>query len=205
VRYSGSRGDFLITLRPRAPGPAARNAWRFLNGDCRRKHVQRDTLFRSILLILVASALDRLAFATAVGTTPIGPVAPARCLLTQILARFALVLLVGLGLGIDALILIIIFVTGIVVTLAALLLEARPALVQHPEIVIRELKIIFRLHAIAGKLRVAGERLELLVKLGRIATLAVILPVAGIRCIVWRALSAATATPAAALTIIYQT
>ena len=70
---------------------------------------------------------------------------------------------------------------------------------------IRELKIIFGLDAVAGQLRVTRQRLVFLMKLGSVAAIAVVLTVTRARRIIRRALSAATAAPAAVLTIVDQT
>jgi hypothetical protein len=87
--------------------------------------------------------------------------------------------------------------------LGLLFLETRTTLFQHAEIMIRILKIIFGLDPVAGKLRVARQRLVLFKQLGGIAALAVILPVSGTAGHALWALSTA-ATTTAALTIVDQ-
>ena len=59
-----------------------------------------------------------------------------------------------------------------------LLLEARAALAEDAEIMIRELKIIFGLDAVARELGVARHALVFLEQLGGIAALAIVLAVA---------------------------
>jgi hypothetical protein len=95
------------------------------------------------------------------------------------------------------------FVT-VVAALTALLLEARAALVEHTEIMIRELQIIFHLDAVAGKLGVPRHVLVFLEQLGCVTALAVVLTVGvGPAPDVLRPLAPTTA-PAAALTIADQ-
>jgi hypothetical protein len=118
--------------------------------------------------------------------------------------------LVGAVLGIGAfgahrLVAILVLVRHEVVAARALLFEAAAIFIEHAEIMIRELEIIFGLHAIAGELGVARKRFILLEKLGRIAALPVVLAIALVRHIVRRALAAATAATAAVLTIVDQT
>jgi hypothetical protein len=47
------------------------------------------------------------------------------------------------------------FAVAILIAAAALILETGPALAQHAEIMVRELQVIFSLHAVAAELRVA--------------------------------------------------
>jgi hypothetical protein len=85
-----------------------------------------------------------------------------------------------------------------------LLFRARAVLAQHPEIMVRELEIIFALDAVARELRITGHALVFFEQLGGIPPLAIVLPVT--RLSATEALSpplSATA-PAAALTIIDQ-
>lgn len=102
-------------------------------------------------------------------------------------------------------VLIFVLVGHEVVALAPLFLETRAAFVEDAEIMVGELQIVFGLHAIAGKLRIARKRFILLVQLSRVAALSVILAIARIGNIVRRTLSAATAAPAPVLTIVDQT
>ena len=102
------------------------------------------------------------------------------------------------------LVLILILVGEVIVALTTLLLEAGAVLVQHTEIVIGELEIIFGLDAVALQLRVARERLVFLQELGGVTARAVILPVALARSLVRRAGSPAAAATAAVLTIVDQ-
>jgi hypothetical protein len=100
-------------------------------------------------------------------------------------------------------------VTAVVIFLGAtdalvLLLEARTAFLEHAEIMVGELKIIFGLDPVARQLHVAGKGLVLFEQLRGIAALAIVLAIA-IRTSgnTLGTLSTATAT-AAALTIIDQ-
>jgi hypothetical protein len=86
--------------------------------------------------------------------------------------------------------------------LRLLLLEARTAFLEHPEIMVGILEVIFGLDAIPGQLRIARQRLIFFQKLRSIAALAIVLPIAGTAGHALRALSAATTT--AALTIVDQ-
>ncbi len=101
------------------------------------------------------------------------------------------------------------FIVAILVTLVAaraliLLLEARAAVFEHTEIMVGELEVIFGLHAIAGELHVARQRLVFFEQLGGVAALAIVLAVA-VRTAgnTLGTLSTTTAT-AAALTIVDQ-
>jgi hypothetical protein len=96
-------------------------------------------------------------------------------------------------------------VVDIIVAHAALvlILETCPVLAQDAKIMIRELQIIFRLNAVAGKLCVAGQALVFLKQLGGIATLAIVLPVSRLTTEILPPLSS-TAAPAAALSIVDQ-
>ena len=74
---------------------------------------------------------------------------------------------------------------------------------EHAEIMVRELQIIFGLDAVARELRVARHALVFLEQLGGVAALAIVLAVPGCPPRFWSPLSP-TAAPAAALTIIDQ-
>jgi hypothetical protein len=74
--------------------------------------------------------------------------------------------------------LVAIVLVAIVVALPALVLEPRPALAQHAEIMIRELQIIFSLDAVSGELGIACHALVFFEQLGGIAARAIVLPVA---------------------------
>jgi hypothetical protein len=114
-----------------------------------------------------------------------------------------LVAIVAVG-GHDV-VLILVLVGCVIVATGALLLEAGAVLVEDPEIMLGELQPIFGLHAVALKLRIAGERLVLLQELRRVAARAGVLAVADVRRLVRRTRSAATAAATAAvLTIVYQ-
>src|SRR4030095_15715887 len=91
-------------------------------------------------------------------------------------AAWTLVILLGLavvGAGVftrlDQLVLTLILIGIVVATLAALVFKPRAALAQDAEIMVRELKVIFCLDTVAGKLCVARHALVLFEKLRRIA------------------------------------
>jgi hypothetical protein len=114
----------------------------------------------------------------------------------------ALVAVVAVG-RVHRVVLILILVGIVIAALAALLLEAGAVLVEHAVIMLRELKEIFGLDAIALQLRVARERLVFLQELDGIAARAIVLAVvARVRALVRRAGSAAAAAPAATQTIV---
>jgi hypothetical protein len=177
------------------------------SGNGRGKHVERDALVRFILVVPHLARLETGTVTSTLTAIPAFEVAGAlisrfgRKLRVAFLAVFALVLILAACHG---LILIFVLVGDEVVTLAALFLEARPALVEDTEIMVRKLQIIFGLNAVARQLRVARKRLVLLVKLRRIPALTIVLAVAAIPR-VRRAWPAAAAAPAAVLTIVDQT
>lgn len=95
-------------------------------------------------------------------------------------------------------------VLHVIAALAPLFVEARLALPQHAEIMIRELKIIFGLDTVPSKLGIARHALVFLKQLGGITALTIILPVARLSAGIgtpWLAPAAATAS---ALTIVDQ-
>jgi hypothetical protein len=97
-----------------------------------------------------------------------------------------------------------VFIVIIVVAVArTLIFEAGAVLVQNAKIMFGELQVIFALDAVAAKLRVTRELLVLFQKLGGVAPLPIVLAIAAGH-VVRRASPAATAAPAAALTIVDQ-
>jgi len=104
--------------------------------------------------------------------------------------------------SLDHLVLTLVLV-GVIVTLAALILEAGAAFAQHPEIMVSILQIIFGLDAITRELRVARHALVFFEQLRSVAALAIVLPVSRLSTEALAPL-APTAAPAAALTIIDQ-
>ena len=107
--------------------------------------------------------------------------------------------------GFEHLVVAAVLVIEFVVARTALILEPRAGLAQNAEIVIRILQVIFCLHAVARELRVARHALVFFEQLGRVAALAVVLPVTGLAAEVLASRSATTTTaPAAVLTIIDQ-
>jgi hypothetical protein len=103
----------------------------------------------------------------------------------------------GVGLGHFVLTLVII----LVVARSPLIVETRLAIAENSEIMVRELQIIFGLDAVARELRVTRHALILLEQLRGVATLAIVLAIAGLSALA--SLAPATA-PAAALTIVDQ-
>jgi hypothetical protein len=141
--------------------------------------------------------------------TPIEPVAAILPLWTflALLAFGTLVAVGAFALGRFSNVLIALVVVHILVAAWTLILETGAAFAEHPEIVIRILQIIFRLHAVAGELRVARHALVFLQELGGVAPLAIVLAVARLSAEVpASALStlSASAAPAATLSIVYQ-
>ena len=104
--------------------------------------------------------------------------------------------------SLDHLVLTLVLV-GVIVTLAALILEAGAAFAQHPEIMVSILQIIFGLDAITRELRVARHALVFFEQLRSVAALAIVLPVSRLSTEALAPL-APTAAPASALTIIDQ-
>jgi hypothetical protein len=122
------------------------------------------------------------------------------------IAVVAIITIVTIVADTGRLVLIIILVGRIIIALAPLLLEAGAAFVQHTEIMVRELQIIFGLDAITLKLGVPSQGFIFLKKLARISARAVFLTIVSrVRRLVRRAGSAAAAAPAAVLTIVDQT
>lgn len=131
------------------------------------------------------------------------------------LTRFALVTAIAL-LAADELlalrlvghaIIVTVVAIGVIVALAAILFEARTVLVEHTEIMIGELRIIFEHHAITLGLRIARQGLVFLMQLRSIAARTIIDAVAVISTTTGvsplRSLPTTTAT-AAGLTIVDQ-
>jgi hypothetical protein len=146
---------------------------------------------------LVTAKGARLAIATRGTRSSVLPILP-------VLAVATFGALVGslLFAGLDHLVLTLVLV-GVIVTLAALILEAGAAFAQHPEIMVRILQIIFGLDAITRELRVARHALVFFEQLRSVAALAIVLPVSRLSTEALAPL-APTAAPAAALTIIDQ-
>ena len=200
------------------------------NRDGRRQPVGVDrrrrfalTLFAAAAVAAAAATIVALARIRAIGVARLDLlllllVVAARLALAPVLARFAmfarftvfaliplLARLAAAGARIELVDVLELFFGVRFVALAALILEARARLVQNPEIVIRELEIIFGGDPVPGHLRVAREILVLLMKLLGIATRTIVDAVALVRPprIALRPL-AATAATATVLTIIDQ-
>ncbi len=204
----------------RGPGPArAARARRLLiargflgqvGADRRRKHVERKTVAAAVssrpglapFILVIRAALftsEAARFTLSAWTT-----------LTAILAftsfrpLFALLGLKHFAVaGLDEIIIALIFVIIITMATRILLLEARSAFAEDTEIMIRELKIIFGLDAVACELGVARHALVFLKELRGIAALAIVLAVSRLSAEILTPLPPTTA-PAAALTIVDQ-
>ena len=179
----------------------------FLAPDCRRKDVERNgfaTAVRArltIVIVVVAGIVGGLLFAMPGATLAAAAVEA----LAALAAVFALLALLGRTLlfaGFDELVVTVV-VIDILTALTPLIFEARAALAQHAEIMIRELQKIFGLDAVAGKLGVARHVLVFLEELRRIAALAIVLAVTRLSAEILSPLSP-TAAPAAALSIVDQ-
>jgi hypothetical protein len=197
AEYSGSGGgsDFLVAfLRSRtALTPARLGGYRFflfvgIAADGGRQSLDGDPLVLGFSL----GALTRRTVALETVALAISAV-PA----TTALVVFGALIV---GAGLDHFFFILILVRGVVTALAALLFEPGAVLSQDTEIMVRELEVIFALHAIASELGVARHVLVFLEQLRRVSTLAVVLPVAP----EIRASLAPTAATAAALSIVDQ-
>src|SRR5204863_3461524 len=176
--------------------------------DGRREHVERDTLLVAFLALRPALAPRARSIFAVAGVA--ARLFLARLFPAGLFAHLRLVVLVvavGGVAGAFGLLVLILVIVLIVVARAALLLEAGAALVQDAEVMIRILKVIFGLDAIAAHLGVAGEALIFFEQLGRVAALPVVLAVAriGVGARRTTAAAAAAAAPAAALTIVDQT
>jgi hypothetical protein len=165
-----------------------------LSANRRWQSVEGDPLGRLFIVLLVGFSAIAPGVAALEALLAVPVAAPAAL---RPLAAFGL----GVGLRVDQLGPVV--TLGFLVATAALILETRPALAQHAEIMVRILQIIFGLHAVAAELRVTRQTLVLLEQLGGIAALAIILPItAASRHSLWTLPTAATTT--AALTIIDQ-
>jgi hypothetical protein len=156
-----------------------------------------------LVALAVVAVLTRALVALAILTGPIlaGPVATVAIALATRL--FGARLLEAVALIVE-----IVAVVFLVVALATLVLlfEAGAAFVEDAEIMVGELQIIFAVHPVALRLRVAGEILVFFEQLGRVAARPIVDAVAIIGTIgvaTLRALPATTAT-AAGLTIVHQ-
>jgi hypothetical protein len=122
-------------------------------------------------------------------------------------ALLTLVSLVAVGTaalgGLDELLIAVILV-GMLAALRALVLEAGAAFAEHAEIMVRILKIIFGLHAVARELRVARHALVLFQELGGIAALAIVLTVTRLSAEIPPSTLSPTTAPAAALSVVDQ-
>jgi hypothetical protein len=219
LRRSRGRRDFLFAIvGARLAGPAARLGLRLLLfrlscSDCRRQDTERNPLFAFLLdlrSILSRSAIrtEIAAVATleAVAASFPAPVATLALILALagfdfalVFARFAFGHHLFIAVHIDAIVVVIPAGTA----MSLLLLVARAIFLQHAEIMVGILEVIFGLDTIAAQLRITRERLVFLKQLRRITALPVVLPVAGTAGHALGALSTATTTTAA-LTIIDQ-
>jgi hypothetical protein len=218
---SGDRRVFLaIVFGTRLAGAAA-GLGRLLvslyltRADRRRKDAERNPLL-SLVLVTIGALVTSRSVSPSFTVDTIRPLFPveafattlrvAAWLLADLGLAFFVTRIIGITLGGQRFLAIgiIVFIVATRAALRLLVVEPRAAVLQHPEIVVGVLKIIFGLDAVAGKLRIARETLVLLQQLGGIAALAVILTIAAaISSHTLRTLSAA-ATTTAALTIIDQ-
>jgi len=154
-------------------------------------------VIRAALFAAEASRLAVLAGPSRPSVVAILPVAPV----------LRLVGIGGLGLArVEQLLLAFLFVQlvfTVPAVLLVLILEPRPTLAQHSEIMVRELEIIFGLDPVARELSVARHALIFLEQLSGIAALPIVLPISGLSAEVLAPLSPAAAS-AAALTIVDQ-
>ena len=135
--------------------------------------------FGTVLPVVALEALGpRLASAPVtiltitLGPIPVGTVALAAVTLA-IATRFLLVIALVLQI-------ILVEIVALVILVAAgtLVLDPRPILTEHAEIMVGELEVIFGLDAVAGELRVASEAFVLFEQLRRIAALPVVAGIA---------------------------
>jgi hypothetical protein len=185
----------------RATGAAARLGRVFLSvvirADRRRKDVGRNGLAFIIRIFAIAVDVARAAFGA------LGPLGTFRAFIA-VAARAALRTVIGLGLGFGGLDVLALILVTVVTALTALLFVSSAAFIEHAEIVIGELEIIFGLDTVPGELRVAGHVLVFFKQLRRVATLAIVAGVATVAGHALGTLSTATTT-AAALTVVDQT
>lgn len=221
-----------ISLGAGAAAPAARRGRRLIaavvaGGDGRRQHggVQRARrLFRFLAAAArAANAALILIDIIGLGGGDIGPVFGllglavttrlfviaailAIAAMALIVAARAIVTLIAALARVELVAFVGVIAVVAIVAARALLLKAGAALAQHAEIMVRELEVIFGVHAITGHLGVARQILVFLVKLLGIAARAIVDAVvvaARTPRIALRPLAAATAT-AATLTIVDQ-
>jgi hypothetical protein len=169
------------------------------------------TLFalRAIFALLAIVALGPVVALVAIGAllsvVALGPIIALRAVvaLRAVIALAAIVVVIVAFAGIE-LIVVAVVVVHVVAAARPLLVEARLAFAEHAEIMVRILQIIFGLDAVARKLRVARHALVLFEQLRRIATLAIVLAIAGLSAPGIRSSLPTATAPAATLTIIDQ-
>jgi len=176
--------------------------------DRRRKDAERNSLLAFAVLVAAGTirAIPLRPISTlASETVPLRPLGPVAALLGARPDIGLAVVVTVLGLRRHFLVALglILVVVAARAALRLLLLESRAAVLQHAEVMIRILEIIFGLDAVAGKLGVARQALVFFEQLSGVAALAIITGVAGIAGHSLRTLSTA-ATTTAALTIIDQ-
>ena len=99
---------------------------------------------------------------------------------------------------------IVVVVIHVLIALRTLILEPRAAFAQHAKIMVRELKKIFGLDAVARELGIARHALVFFKQLRGVAALAIVLPVTGLATAEVPASLPTTTAPAAALSVIDQ-
>ena len=173
-------------------------------GPSRRATLTLRTIALVYLGVLVAVPILLILFRTfedGIGAFVESITTPAAISALQLSLIIVAIVVRGLRDLVFALTLVLVLVGAVIAPLPALLVEARPALTQDPEIMVRELEVIFALDAVSSELRVASHVLVFLEQLRRVSTLAVVLPVVAPDIL---ASLASTAATAAALSIVDQ-
>jgi hypothetical protein len=157
---------------------------------------------------LVAIETARFALTARLARRTVLTLLTVRALLTlgaglALVALLAIIVAARFGLG-AFILFVALLIVHVVATLAPLVLVTGAAFAKHAVIVICELQIIFGLDTVAGELGVARHALVLLVKLSRVAALAIVLAVPRLSTEVPASALSPTTAPAAALTIVDQ-
>ena len=204
---SGRRRDVVVFGLWLASGAATRLGRLFLaviagSADGRWQDAKRNSFLGLAFIFFIAAG----AIGASLART-ILPVEPFTAASTIALADLSLTIIIAV-VGFRADFLVALDVVLVIVAarpaLGLLLLEARAAVLEHTEVMVGVLEIIFGLDTVAGKLGVTSQALVFFEQLGGIAALAIITGVAtGIAGHTLRTLSTA-ATTTAALTVVDQ-
>lgn len=198
-RKIGNRSDHAVTAK----------RWR------KHVHIDRCRFDRIIINVATVRVVATIAAVIGVAIVPVTIivvafiVVPVRswaaivALAIVLTARWATILVTLFGVNALGRALFVPIVARPFITLGAAFLETGAGFSDNAEIMIRELKIIFRHHTVAGKLGIAGQALVLFKKLRRIATCAIVDAVALFAATILWALSTPAATTAS-LTIVEQ-